>query len=88
MFYHSPQVKRWAIITCKHGIYELPHELLNDLRLKILVPRHFRRWGGLCAHTRKKKKGARTRKKKEKKNSSLTKLGKIRKVSKPPKMIA
>ena len=27
------QVKRWAIITYKHGIYELPHELLNDLRL-------------------------------------------------------
>ena len=38
MFYHtflSPQVKRWAIITYKHGIYELPHELPNDLRLKI-----------------------------------------------------
>ena len=32
----SPQVKRWAIITYKHGIYELPHELLNDLRLWIL----------------------------------------------------
>ena len=38
MFYQiflSPQVKRWAIITYKHGIYELPHELPNDLRLKI-----------------------------------------------------
>ena len=38
MFYHtflSPQMKRWAIITDKHGIYELPHELPNDLRLKI-----------------------------------------------------
>ena len=36
MFYQislSPQVKRWAIITDKHGIYELPHELPNDLRL-------------------------------------------------------
>ena len=32
----SPQVKRWAIITYKHGIYELPHELPNDLRLNIL----------------------------------------------------
>ena len=35
MFYQillSPQVKRWAIITYKHGIYELPHELPNDLR--------------------------------------------------------
>ena len=29
----SPQVKRWAIITYKHSIYELPHELPNDLRL-------------------------------------------------------
>ena len=29
----SPQVKPWAIITYKHGIYELPHELPNDLRL-------------------------------------------------------
>ena len=28
----SPQVKRWAIITYKHGIYELPHELPNDFR--------------------------------------------------------
>ena len=37
MFYQiflSPQVKRLAIITYKHGIYELPHELLNNLRLK------------------------------------------------------
>ena len=36
MFYQvflSPQVKRWAIITYKHGVYELPHELPNDLRL-------------------------------------------------------
>ena len=32
----SPQVKRWAIITYKHGIYELPHKLSNDLRLRIL----------------------------------------------------
>ena len=39
MFYQlflSPQVKRWAIITYKHGIYELPHELANHLRLTIL----------------------------------------------------
>ena len=37
MFYQiflSPQVKRWTIINYKHGIYELPHELLNDLRLR------------------------------------------------------
>ena len=35
MFYQiflSPQVKRCAIITDKHGIYELPHELPKDLR--------------------------------------------------------
>ena len=35
MFYQifiSPQVKRWTIITYKHGIYELP----NNLRLRKL----------------------------------------------------
>ena len=32
----SPEVKRWAIITYEQGIYELPHELRNDLRLRIL----------------------------------------------------
>ena len=34
MFYQillSPQEKRWAIITYKHGIYELPHDLPNNL---------------------------------------------------------
>ena len=39
MFYQiflSPQVKRSAIITYKHGIYELPHELLHDLRFRTL----------------------------------------------------
>ena len=45
-----PQVKQCAIITDKHGIYKLPHELPNDLRLK--------------------------------------KLGNMRKVSKPHRMIA
>ena len=33
MFYQiflSPQVKRWAIVTYKFGIYELPYELSND----------------------------------------------------------
>ena len=34
--FSAPQVKRYAIITYKHGIYELPHEMLNDLRLRIL----------------------------------------------------
>ena len=39
MFYQifpTPQVNRWAIITYKHGIYELPHDLLNDLRFRKL----------------------------------------------------
>ena len=39
MFYQtflSPQVKRFTIITYKHGIYELHHELPNNLRLKTL----------------------------------------------------
>ena len=31
-----PQVIRCVIITYKHGIYELPHNLLNDFRLRIL----------------------------------------------------
>ena len=36
MFYQislSPHVKRRAITTYKHGIYESLHELPNDLRL-------------------------------------------------------
>ena len=32
----SPQIKRSVIISNKHGIYELPHELPNNLRLRIL----------------------------------------------------
>ena len=32
----SPQVERGAVISNKHGIYELPHELPNDLRLGII----------------------------------------------------
>ena len=36
MFYQiffSQHVKGCAIISNKHGIYELPHKLLNDLRV-------------------------------------------------------
>ena len=39
MFYQillSPQVKQCAIITYKHDLYELPHELPNNLRPRIL----------------------------------------------------
>ena len=32
----SPQVKRCAIISYKHDIYESSHELLNNLRRRIL----------------------------------------------------
>ena len=34
-FFFSSQVKQSVIISSKHGIDELPHELLNDVRLKI-----------------------------------------------------
>ena len=33
----SPQVKEWAVITYKHSIYELSHELLNDLRQDLRI---------------------------------------------------
>ena len=32
----SPQVKRCTIITYKHSLYDLPHELTNNLRLRNL----------------------------------------------------
>ena len=44
MFYQisvSPEVKRWAIITYKHGIYELAYELPNNWRLRILEIRKY-----------------------------------------------
>ena len=31
--FFSPQVKRYTFITYKHGLYQLSHELANDLRL-------------------------------------------------------
>ena len=40
----SRQMKRCVIITYKHGINELRHELPNNLR----------RWAGLSVHTGKK----------------------------------
>ena len=39
MFYQifvSPQVKQNAIISNKQGVYQLPHELPHELRLRIL----------------------------------------------------
>ena len=39
MFYQiffSERVEQIEISTYKHGIYELPHELSNELRLRIL----------------------------------------------------
>ena len=32
--FFSPQIKRSVIISNKYGIYELPHDLPNDLRLR------------------------------------------------------
>ena len=32
----SRQLKRNVILSNKHGIYELPHELPNDVKLRIL----------------------------------------------------
>ena len=34
--FFSPEVKRSAIISNKHGVYGLPHELPNDLISKNL----------------------------------------------------
>ena len=34
--FFSLKVERGLIISNEHGIYELPHELPNDLKLKIL----------------------------------------------------
>ena len=34
--FFSPQVKRSVTISNKHSMYELPQELQNDLRFRIL----------------------------------------------------
>ena len=31
-----PQLERWVIVTYNQGINELPNELQNDLRLRLL----------------------------------------------------
>ena len=35
-FFLSPQGKRYAIVTYKHGICVLPHKCPNNLRLRLL----------------------------------------------------
>ena len=39
--FYSQQVKQYAIITYKHDIYELPHELPNNIKLRILGNRKY-----------------------------------------------
>ena len=34
--FFSPQVKRGMIISNKHAVYELPHKLQNEVRLRKL----------------------------------------------------
>ena len=41
--FFSPQVKRNVIISNKHGIYELPHKLPNNLRRKTLEIRKIKK---------------------------------------------
>ena len=53
MFYQiflSPQVKRWAIITYKHGMYELPHELPSNFGPRVIVGQSGYAWFSGCAH--------------------------------------
>ena len=52
--YVSPQVKRIVIITKKHGIHELSHDLPNDLRLRTLIPTAFSRKKDLGPHKKKR----------------------------------
>ena len=47
----TPQVKGWAIITYNYGIYELPHNLPNDLQ-----PHGIFAAGGASVPTQEKKK--------------------------------
>ena len=45
----SPQMKRIVIIGNKYGIYELPHELSNDLRLRTLDIKKISKVHGIIA---------------------------------------
>ena len=73
MFYQiflSSQVKRYAIITYKHGIYKMPHELPNDLTLRILGNQeisgnylNYIEWWSSAQSTRKHERFVNTRRK-------------------------
>ena len=58
--FFSPQVKQSVIISNKHGIYELSHELPNDLRLNPTasprLPHGIFADGGAFVPTQEKKK--------------------------------
>ena len=60
--FNSPQVKRNLILFMINFVYELPHKLSNDHRLRIFIPTAFLSLGGgrggrgHCAYTRKEKK--------------------------------
>ena len=71
--------------TLPHGIFAaggafVPTQEKKKKTTQDLTPRHFRRWGGLSAHTRKKKKRLRTQ--------DPRKSGKIRKVTKLHRVIS
>ena len=54
--FNSPQVKRNLILFMINFVYELPHKLSNDQRLRIFIPTAFLLLGEpLCPHKKKKK---------------------------------
>ena len=53
--FFSPQVKLCAIITHKHGIYQLSHELTKDLKPRILPHGIFAAEGAFVPTQEKKK---------------------------------
>ena len=48
----SPQVKQFAIITYKHGMFQLTYKVRQSKGIR--KQEHYRRWGGQSVHTRKK----------------------------------
>ena len=52
--FNSPEVKWNLIFSVISFFSELPHNLLNELKLKdLFIPRHFCHCAGLSGHTRK-----------------------------------